>query len=160
MILKFAKILLGRGVALQQRVGLLFKQLSLNRIGGVATGKLGRVQKCGQRWKADCDEVIRQARSVRYRQHVNAQTTYIHVWDVCQVLESMAAHQLAAMNDPSGATGRIYACSSDSKRDEALSKLTTAAGRARKALDAHNAKDPYTAFYYLDLLFGGKFPAR
>ena len=64
------------------------------------------------------------------------------------------------MNDPKGASGRIYACSSDTSREDALSKLSTAVTRARKALDAHNDNDPATAFVYLDLLFGGKFPAR
>jgi hypothetical protein len=76
------------------------------------------------------------------------------------VLESLKGHELASMNDPKGASGRIHACSSDSKRQDALSKLTTAARRARSALDAHQADDPDTAFFWLDLLFGGKFPAR
>lgn len=95
---------------------------------------------------------------MRCAQHVRAQKTYIHVWDVCLVLESMNSHQLAAMNDPRGASGRIQACSSESTREDALSKLATAATRARKALDSRD--DPDRAFYYLDLLFGGKFPAR
>jgi hypothetical protein len=97
---------------------------------------------------------------MRCAQHVRQQTTYIHVWDVCQVLESLHNHQLAAMNDPKGASGRIHPCSSDSTRQDALSKLATAAGRARKALDAYNATNPTAAFHYLDLLFGGMFPAR
>lgn len=97
---------------------------------------------------------------MRCAQRVKQQSTYIHVWDVCQVLESMDDHHLAAMNDPRGASGRIHACSSDSAREDALSKLKTAAGRARKALGAYSAGDPVAAFYYLDLLFGGKFPAR
>lgn len=58
------------------------------------------------------------------------QNTYIHVWDVCPVLEKLVAHELAPMNDPSGATGRIHACSSDATREDALSKLDTAAARA------------------------------
>jgi len=97
---------------------------------------------------------------MRAAQHVKKQTTYVHIWDVCQVLESMQSHELAPMNDPKGAAGRIYACSSDSSREDALSKLSTAAGRARKALDAYRADNPDTAFHYLDLLFGGRFPAR
>jgi hypothetical protein len=97
---------------------------------------------------------------MRCAQHVAKQSTYIHVWDVCQLLESLERQQLAAMNDPRGATGRIHAYSSDSTRSDALSKLGTAATRARKALDASNASDPGTAFAYLDLLFAGNFPAR
>jgi hypothetical protein len=97
---------------------------------------------------------------MRCAQHVATQKTYIHVWDVCQVLEKLDGHQLAPMNDPKGASARIHACSSDTTRDDALSKLSTAAGRARKALDAHNAGDDATAFSYLDLLFAGNFPSR
>ena len=112
-------------------------------------------------WKYYCDIPVSSFYlEMRCAQHVNTQTTYIHVWEVCGVLEKLHSHQLAAMNDPKGASGRILACSSDSTRATALSKLSTAAVRARKALDAHLASDPDTAFYYLNLLFGGKFPAR
>jgi hypothetical protein len=97
---------------------------------------------------------------MRCAQHVAGLTTYIDVWDVCLVLEKLVGHQLAAMNDPTGVTGRIVACSSEAKRTEALSKLSTAAGRARNALEAQRAGDETLAFYYLDQLFGGKFPAR
>lgn len=97
---------------------------------------------------------------MRCAQHAASQTRYIHVWDICQVLEELDRIKLAAMNDPSGATGRIYACSSTVKAEEALSKVHTAAVRARKALEAHQGNDPATAFYYLDLLFAGNFPAR
>ena len=97
---------------------------------------------------------------MRCAQHVATQTNYIHIWDVCQVLEKLDGHELAAMNDPKGASGRIHACSSESTREDALSKLSTAARRARSALDASSAGNADTAFYYLDLLFGGKFPAR
>lgn len=97
---------------------------------------------------------------MRCAQHVKTQTTYAHIWDVCQLLESLVGHGLAAMNDPKGATGRIYACSSTSSKADALSKLNTAAGRARKALEAYRADRIDDAFYYLNLLFNGTFPAR
>lgn len=97
---------------------------------------------------------------MRCAQHVATQKTYIHIWDVCQVLEKLDSHQLAAMNDPMAASSRIFPCSSDSSRVDALSKLSTAAGRARKALDAYQAEKFNDAFHYLDLLFGGQFPAR
>lgn len=112
-------------------------------------------------WKCFCNVPVSSFYlEMRCAQHVDTQDTYIHVWDVCQVLEKLNDHQLAAMNDPKGASGRIHACSSDSTRATSLSKLFTAAGRARKALDAHNDGDTDTAFAYLDLLFGGQFPAR
>lgn len=97
---------------------------------------------------------------MRAAQHVGTQTAYIDAWDICQLLEKLDDHGLAAMNDPSGACGRIEPCSSDANKTDAVSKLHTAAIRARKALDAHNASDDGTAFEYLDLLFGGQFPSR
>lgn len=97
---------------------------------------------------------------MRCAQHVRSVSSYIHVWDLCEVLESLNAKQLAPMNDPSGATGRIHACSSDSTRSDALAKLARASTRARNALDADNSHKPDDAFYYLDKLFNGHFPAR
>lgn len=112
-------------------------------------------------WKYYCNVPISSFYlEMRAAQHVKTQNTYIHVWDVCQLLEKLNGHQLADMNDPKGASGRFSATSSDTTRADALSKLNTAATRARKALDADQAGDPATAFYYLDLLFGGNFPAR
>jgi hypothetical protein len=112
-------------------------------------------------WKYYCNVPISSFYlEMRCAQHVDTRSVYSHVWDVCQVLEKLNNHQLADMNDPEGASGRILACSSISTRTDALSKLSTAAARARKALEAYRADDTDTAFYYLDLLFGGKFPAR
>ena len=112
-------------------------------------------------WKYHCNVPISSFYlEMRAAQHVKGIDTYIHVWDVYLLLENLKSHSLAGMNDPSGATGRINPCSSDAKRDEARSKVETAAARARKALDAQRAGKDDTAFYYLDLLFGGSFPAR
>jgi hypothetical protein len=97
---------------------------------------------------------------MRAAQYVERQTSYIHAYDLCGVLEDLLSHSLADMNDPSGLTSRFRACSSEANRTDALSKLDTAATRARKALEAHVKNDASTAFYYLDLLFGGSFPAR
>ncbi len=124
-------------------------------------GKAKALARLVKAWKYYCNVPISSFYvEMRAAQHVSRQQTYIHVWDICQLLESLEDHELAAMNDPKGAAGRIYACSSESTREDALSKLSTAAGRARKALDAYRVNDPDTAFYYLNLLFAGNFPAR
>lgn len=97
---------------------------------------------------------------MRAAEHVATQTSFIPVWDIWQLLNKLNIHQLAGMNDPKGVAGRFYACSSEVRRTEALSKLSTATSRAVKARDAYSAGDPEKAFGYLDLLFDGKFPAR
>ena len=98
---------------------------------------------------------------MRAAQHVAGQTVFICLWDLCWVLEDMVRHGLAGMNDPKAATGRIQPCSSDYKKTQALSKLSTAATRARKALDAHHKdENDDLSYYYLDLVFNDNFPSR
>lgn len=97
---------------------------------------------------------------MRCAQHVASLDAYVHVWDVCLLLEKLKGHGLAAMTDPKKATGLIKPCSSGSNKEDALSKLNTAAARARRALDAYNAENFDDAFEAIDLLFNGKFPAR
>jgi len=97
---------------------------------------------------------------MRAAEHVKKQKHYIDVWDVCQLLESLDSIGLASMNDPKHAAGRIYACSSEANIKDAQTKLKRAAIRARAALDADLANKPDDAFYYLDKVFNGKFPAR
>jgi predicted nucleotidyltransferase len=126
------------------------------RVGGAKS--LSRLAKA---WKYYNDVPISSFYlEMRAAQYMGTQTNFVAVWDICGLLESLYSHSLAAMNDPKHATGRFHACSSDAKKITALSKLNTAATRARKALDAHNASNPDAAFVYLDLLFGGNFPAR
>jgi hypothetical protein len=97
---------------------------------------------------------------MRAAKHVSSQNAYVHLDDLCELLESLKSHQLASMNDPRGASGRIHACSSSAKRRDALSRLDQAARRARNARDAHSNNKFGDAFYYLNELFGGNFPAR
>jgi hypothetical protein len=112
-------------------------------------------------WKYFCNVPVSSFYlEMRCAQHVTSLEHYIHVYDVCLILEHMNRIQLGAMNDPSGATGRIYACSTDAKAADALSKLNTAATRARKALDAYRADDFTTSFNYLELLFGDNLAAQ
>ncbi|WP_370945385.1 nucleotidyltransferase [Amycolatopsis sp. cg5] len=131
-----------------------------NRKNGVqgAAKKLARLIKA---WKYYCNVPISSFYlEMRAAQHMASQPAFIAVWDVCLLLESLHGHGLAAMNDPKGRTGRFHPCSSDYRKTDALSKLSTAATRARKALDAYQNDNFDDAFYYLNLLFGGNFPAR
>jgi Second Messenger Oligonucleotide or Dinucleotide Synthetase domain len=97
---------------------------------------------------------------MRATQYLASQSSFVPVYDICYLLQHLNSIGLAAMNDPKGAAGRFEACSTTAKKADALSKLSTGATRARKALDAHRKDDAATAFYYLNLLFGGQFPSR
>ena len=94
---------------------------------------------------------------MRAAQYMTDEPSFIASQDMCRFLERLHRSGLDAMNDPKGVSGRFYACSSNAKAAEALSKVATASTRARKATDA---SDPATAFRYFDLLFNGHFPAR
>ena len=112
-------------------------------------------------WKYYCNVPVSSFYlEMRAAKYMADEDSFMAIWDLCRLLEALNSHQLAAMNDPSGVTGQFKACSSEARRIDALSKLNTASTRARKALDAFNAKDDVTAFSYLDLLFAGNFPAR
>lgn len=83
------------------------------------------------------------------------------VWslDVYYYLDSLESHSLAAMNDPTGNTGRIEPCSSAANKSDALSKLDTAVMRALHGKDFDLAGRTRDAFAQWDLLFNGHFPA-
>lgn len=124
-------------------------------------GRAKQLARLAKAWKYYCNVPISSFYlEMRAAQHVSKIDTYIHIWDICILLESLNSSGLAAMNDPSGASGRIYACGTTAQATDALSKLSTATTRARKALEAHRAQNDVEAFQYLDLLFGGHFPAR
>jgi len=79
--------------------------------------------------------------------------------DVSRVFNMLENNNLASMQDPMGISGLVHPCSTGSKKETALSKLATAASRARKAVELKVSK-PDDAFYYWDLVFDHKFPAR
>lgn len=95
---------------------------------------------------------------MRAAAYIRRQTTVIYWMDLYILLAELQAASLAAMNDPTGATGSIQPCSSDASKKDALSKLGTAVTRAKKAYDAERDDMTEIAFQYWDLLFGGMFP--
>lgn len=97
---------------------------------------------------------------MRAAKWLSTEASFSAPYDIAGYLTHLETVKLASMNDPKGAAGRFYACSSTAKGEEALSKLATGAKRARTARDFHTASDPTNAFRYYDLLFGYHFPSR
>ncbi|MCP2336948.1 hypothetical protein FHU30_002288 [Actinomadura rupiterrae] len=131
-----------------------------NKQEGIAGGakKLARLMKAWKYYnKVPISSFYLEMRAAKY---LTTQSSFAPAWDLCWLLEKLESSELAAMNDPTGASGRFYPCSSEYNKAEALSKVKTGATRARKALTAYQNDEPAMAFYYLDLLFGNKFPAR
>jgi len=85
--------------------------------------------------------------------HMDGELTYSPLWDLYLALNKMHNAGLASINDPTGLGSRFGACSSDSNRSIALSKLATAVTRARKVKDYDDASKHSEAIEQLKLLF-------
>lgn len=79
--------------------------------------------------------------------------------DINSVLRQLRGNELAAMQDPMGVSGYIYPCKTDAFKEDALSKLNTAATRAEKARDATRNGDIKDAFEWWGKLYNDKFPS-
>lgn len=90
---------------------------------------------------------------MRAAKYASDETSYFPVLDLYYFLNRLLGHQLAAMNDPSGLSSRFTATSSDAAKTEALSKLTTAVNRARKAYEFDKDGKHANAIEQLKLLF-------
>jgi hypothetical protein len=97
---------------------------------------------------------------MRAAQYMDGERAWDPIQDLARYFHHLEDIGLGPMNDPKRLTQRFYAYSTTAKGKDALSKVKTAATRAGKALEADNRGRTAEAFYYLDLLFGGNFPAR
>lgn len=90
---------------------------------------------------------------MRAAKYLSDDDNYLPVLDLYYLLSHLQTVQLAAMNDPTGLGSRFGACSSESNKESALSKLDTAVSRARKAKDYYLSNDDLNAIEQLKLLF-------
>ena len=90
---------------------------------------------------------------MRAAKYMEGETAYVPLIDLARVLRGLRDVNLASMNDPTGLGSRFNACSSDSNRIDALSKLGTAVDRADKALSYWNSDNHDKAIEQLKLLF-------
>ncbi|MYZ06858.1 nucleotidyltransferase [Streptomyces sp. SID2999] len=90
---------------------------------------------------------------MRTAKHLDGEEAYSPLWDLYLTLRKMEDAGLASMNDPTGLGSRFGSCSSESCRQDALSKLNRAVSRARKAKDFHQSGDSENAIRQLKLLF-------
>ncbi|QDN80439.1 nucleotidyltransferase [Streptomyces sp. S1A1-7] len=87
------------------------------------------------------------------------ESTIDYKYDVRAVLNHLVSSGLAQMVDPMGISGYVPAAPTDIRRDDAISKFTTALNRARHAREAEDKGDIKGAFEYWDKVFNGRFPA-
>lgn len=96
---------------------------------------------------------------MRVAKYAEAEQSIIYDIDVKNVFCNLRDIALADMQDPTGYSGYISACKSKSEREDALSKITTAATRAEKARDAAQKENLSDAFDWWRLLYGENFPS-
>ncbi|WP_167536413.1 nucleotidyltransferase [Streptomyces ficellus] len=90
---------------------------------------------------------------MRSAKHLDGESAYSPIWDVYLALSKMHDVGLASMNDPTGLGSRFGSCSSESNRLDAMSMLSTAVSRARKARDFYQSDEQEKAIEQLKLLF-------
>jgi hypothetical protein len=95
---------------------------------------------------------------LRVAKYASEESSIVYDIDVKNVLCQLRDCALASMQDPMGVSGYISACKTDALKQDALSKLDTAATRAEKARDAASRDDISGAFDWWRLLYGESFP--
>ncbi len=95
---------------------------------------------------------------MRVAKYADGESSIVYDIDVKNILTMLRDNGLAALQDPMGIDGYIYPCKTEAFKQDALSKLSTAATKAEKAREATNANDVKTAFDWWKLLCNDKFP--
>ncbi len=124
------------------------------------SGKLKPLIRLVKAWKFYNNVPIRSFYlELRVTKYAEGESTIIYDIDLKRIMKLLDDNQLASIRDPMGISGLIEACSTDVKRRDALSKLSTGLGRAEKAVDRRDG-DLDKCFYWWDMFFDGRFPAR
>lgn len=90
---------------------------------------------------------------MRAAHYMDGEKYYSSLSDLYGALKELSDVNLAAMNDPTGLGSRFGSCSSESNKQDALSKLARAVTRARKARDYAAESDHENAIEQMKLLF-------
>ncbi len=90
---------------------------------------------------------------MRAAKYADGESSWSMPIDLHAYLRHLQSVELAAMNDPTGLGSRFTAYSSDSNRQDALSKLGTAVSRAAKAREHDKNDEDAQAVAQLKLLF-------
>lgn len=96
---------------------------------------------------------------LRTTKYAEGESSIVYDIDVKRVLKILYEKEMPSIQDPMGISGYVKACSTDAKREVALSKVKTGYTRAEKAVGKResNVDD---AFYWWNLFYNDKFPSR
>jgi len=123
-------------------------------------GKIKQLIRLIKAWKYYRDVPIKSFYlEMRVAKYADSETCIVYDIDVKNILTMLRDNELASMQDPMGVAGYIYPCNTEAFKQDALSKLNTAATRAEKAREAEAAHDTKTAFEWWQKLYNDKFPS-
>lgn len=96
---------------------------------------------------------------LRTTKYAEGETSILYDIDVKRVMKNLYDNDLPSIIDPMGISGYVNACTTNAKRQDALSKLKTGYIRAEKAVEKResNLDD---AFYWWNLFYNDEFPSR
>jgi hypothetical protein len=96
---------------------------------------------------------------LRVTKYAEGETYISYSVDIYRFLKYLVDNELPAIQDPKGISGLIQPCKTDSQKEDALSKLSTAFTRAGKAREAETKDEIKDAFSWWNLMYDGNFPA-
>ncbi|PMO58460.1 hypothetical protein BCT07_12015 [Vibrio breoganii] len=110
-------------------------------------------------WKYYCDVPISSFYlELRVTKLMETEESIVYEIDLNTIFQKLLTTNLAAIQDPEGVSGLIYPCKSDAAKSTALSKLSTAASRVKKAREAELAGNIREAFEWWDKVYAYRFP--
>ncbi len=122
-------------------------------------GKVKPLIRFIKAWKCYRDVPIKSFYlEMRVAKYADGETSIVYDIDVERILTMLRYNGLAALQDPMGFAGYIHPCKTEAFKQDALSKLNTAATRAEKAREATTNGDIKEAFDWWRLLYNDKFP--
>lgn len=111
-------------------------------------------------WKYYCNVPISSFYlELRVTKWMEGESSIVYDIDLYSIFRKLDECGLSAIRDPKGISGLISPCSSELKKYDALSKLSTAMTRAQKARNAESSGYTRDAFEWWDKLFAGNFPS-
>lgn len=96
---------------------------------------------------------------LRTTKYAEGESSIVYDIDVKRIMKILYDYNLPSIQDPMGISGYVKACSTEAKKEEALSKVKTGYTRAEKAVGKRvlNVDD---AFYWWNLFYNNEFPNR
>jgi hypothetical protein len=96
---------------------------------------------------------------LRVTKYAEEEKSIVYDIDIHHIMRFLYNNDLPSIIDPMGISGYVYACTTDAKREEALSKLSTGYSRCDKAYEQKDVNLD-KCFYWWDMFYNNEFPKR